>query len=69
MVVPGTALMASMDDPPGTLRGTGRMPHRTGPMRRVLGGIRPRQVPITSSDRKNPNVAVVWIQLVAAPRL
>jgi hypothetical protein len=27
-----------------------------------------RQAPITTSDRKKPIVAVVWIQLVCRPR-
>ena len=27
-----------------------------------------RQAPITTSDRKNPTDAVVWIQLVCRPR-
>ena len=28
-----------------------------------------RQTPITTSEMKNPSVAVVWIQLVCSPRL
>jgi hypothetical protein len=38
-----------------------RQPHSA----KALASKLPRQTPITSSDRKKPSVAVVWIQLVA----
>ena len=35
----------------------------------ACSGMFARQAPITTSETKNPSVAVVWIQLVCSPRL